>query len=124
MALSSGQTAAADSTTSHRKFFVNTIFCDDCVIQFDEKTVSSRSMPLRYMYKKLCKGGSIYMEECVAYIFFLYMAAVPVSFFSLLLLSGSIHMCANQRSKRKKKNVVSQNIFLNLLFFAKARHFD
>ena len=81
-------------------------------------------MPLRYMYKKLCKGGSIYIEECVAYIFFLYMAAVPVSFFSLLLLSGSIHMCANQRSKRKKKNVVSQNIFLNLLFFAKARHFD
>ena len=76
------------------------------------------------MYKKLCKGGSIYIEECVAYIFFLYMAAVPVSFFSLLLLSGSIHMCANQRSKRKKKNVVSQNIFLNLLFFAKARHFD
>ena len=71
----------------------------------------------RYMYKKLCKGGSIYIEECVAYIFFLYMAAVPVSFFSLLLLSGSIHMCANQRSKRKKKNVVSQNIFLNLLFF-------
>ena len=42
MALSSGQTAAADSTTSHRKFFVNTIFCDDCVIQFDEKTVSSQ----------------------------------------------------------------------------------